>query len=206
MQHNTPPRGQQKNTNITLQWGIGIVLTVVAVVLGYYLYAQYAGQVQSEPVNPMEQPEQTQTEENDANPNRAATTTTENNQAALQARVLEFSPTPTTTEAQQRRHFEAVRSLSKSGTTITINNCRAEPLVLSLPYGDSFSIENGGTQQLQIGFSREVSYTLSSSESATVDTGQVFEQPAVYGYSCLSDGDGQRGGVLLLTQQGNTEQ
>lgn len=92
-------------------------------------------------------------------------------------------PSETASDAEKKAQFALASRVAVATGMLDLNNCTADPVVLSVKLGDSFKVKNSGSQEVKFGF--DADKRVSIAVGATVTIKADFKNGVgIYGYGC----------------------
>ncbi|MEX2008013.1 MAG: hypothetical protein WD850_00740 [Candidatus Spechtbacterales bacterium] len=161
-----------------------LVLAGVAVALGYAIY-------------------QTSVGGNNATDEDAPSGNGQTNETLTDEEIVLQPPQEDASPEEKDAHFSAAQRIAVEGNSVTLTECKADPLVLALSMDDRITLVNESDVAIEI--SRDAGvflYRVPANDSRTVETDFAVHGNGLYGYRCGAEendafGDGV-GGFFLI--------
>lgn len=114
---------------------------------------------------------------------------------ATEQNVLQV-PAENATDEEKQRHFDLAVSLARESQALEITNCKANPIVLKIENGKSFTVVNKDSVEHALVLTPELRFVIPAESPKTI-AADFGKGPGLYGYGC--DGIPRLMGLFLVT-------
>ena len=87
-------------------------------------------------------------------------------------------------DAEKKAHFALAAKFAVKTDTLTLNGCEADPFVIRVTEGSTFTVKNSSPREVQFGFDQKV--TIPAGGSAML-TASFKNGAGLYGYNCYDN-------------------
>ena len=99
------------------------------------------------------------------------------------------------TAAEKRAHYDLAVKLSLEGGSLVIKNCATNPDVLSVRLNSTFTVNNGGTKEIEFGFDTKTKIAPGASATIKAD---FKNGVGLYGFGCTDTNLSRQIGYILV--------
>ena len=160
------------------------ILVIIALGLGVAIYRKNNPSLGQSTVNP--------------SPNPSAVVSPLDEKLTADQKALFYSPSKEATKEELSAFSALVAKNAKEGDKIIIKDCTANPIVLKVKLGSTFTVQNIGKTDIHFGFENE--RTLVKAGTSAEIKAQFSHGQGIYGYGCDDPALSRSIGLLLITQ------